>query len=314
MSKKSLKAIVKPSEDASDQQEKVYQHYAEKLRKEYLDQCFFLNDDVDHIQTDFQLLTSIRYDPNLLSGDDMSSGFFLFDEHVRRLRFQIEFFNWTELKLERQHLLDKLNEIVAQIYTTSDGDIMDAYKLRVTVSRDGTVNISALKAIERANLLDGLGVLMQDEIGLASPQTQSPVWSIFLDTKPTPMSCFTSFKTTNRSHYLQARQRVLSEPNNYSNFQDVLLFNEQGQITECSISSVAFRRLRQDPDGSTTAIWATPPISSGCLCGVVRQMLISKGFVQELQIEMKDVNIGDEILYFNAVIGVCRGVIMAREQ
>ncbi|GMM34492.1 aminodeoxychorismate lyase [Saccharomycopsis crataegensis] len=125
-------------------------------------------------------------------------------------------------------------------------------------------------------------------------------YSLYLDTQPTPISMFTSFKTTYRPHYTQARSRALANPNDYSIRQDVIMYNSAGQVMETSIANLAFKRQGK---------WITPQISSGGLCGVVRQMLITKCLVEEGNVLMKDVQIGEEVLFMNGVVGVARGVV-----
>jgi len=64
---------------------------------------------------------------------------------------------------------------------------------------------------------------------------------------------------------------------------DVLLVNEKGHITECSIANIAFEvkcEEGNDQDPLSTW-WITPPESDGLLPGVLRQELLTRGHLSE---------------------------------
>jgi 4-amino-4-deoxychorismate lyase len=80
----------------------------------------------------------------------------------------------------------------------------------------------------------------------------SPLIKIYIDSQPTPKSLYTSYKTTRRPHYTAARERA-----NIPAFEtpmETLLWNEDEEVTECTIRNVAFWR-----DGG----WVTPPLPTG---------------------------------------------------
>lgn len=124
-----------------------------------------------------------------------------------------------------------------------------------------------------------------------------PIWSIRIDTQPTPSSVFTATKTTRRKHYDAARSRAHLLPLLQATAaEDVLLYNTEGEVTESSISNVALYR-----DGK----WLTPPLSTGCLKGVIRRWLLEHGLVEEAVLSKDTIQAGDWILLSNAVSG-CR--------
>lgn len=352
--------------ELSDANSKYIESKVSEIKDNYVNKYFFLEDSKNGKYPPFKLLTSIRYDPNLrrVDDDDGSSVFFLFEEHIQRLNFQLSYFKWN-YRLPRGFFLQKLKDAVQSIESddleeqtsspmelSSSQGTQSAYKLRVTIDETGNCNIESVKARDRPNLLDGLNISIisesNDIIGTNSSfvnsfnnysyindyfnqinehsfaelienslvyndslMSKALVYSIHVDTQPTPISCFTSFKTTFRDHYNQARQRTLKTPNDYSIKQDVLLFNHLDQIMECSISNVAFKRNKNTlSTGKVEEVWITPSIVSGCLCGTARQMLLSKGLIREGIIFLKDVRKGEEILFFNAIVGVARGVIV----
>ena len=81
--------------------------------------------------------------------------------------------------------------------------------------------------------------------------------------------------------------------------EEVVLFNENGEVTEGSLRNIAVYR-----DGS----WVTPPLASGCLGGVVRAWMLKHGRVKEAKI-MKDELIENEwVLTANGVEGNGLGI------
>ncbi|GAA5950405.1 hypothetical protein JCM3765_004535 [Sporobolomyces pararoseus] len=92
---------------------------------------------------------------------------------------------------------------------------------------------------------------------------------------------FMFVKTTNRTKYDNARQRkgATLRPSNSSESPpfDVILYNPKGEITETSISNIAFKFTRNPQD----EVWITPNLSSGLLAGVKRAELLEKGEISE---------------------------------
>ncbi|WP_240939310.1 aminodeoxychorismate synthase component I [Diaphorobacter sp. HDW4A] len=88
-------------------------------------------------------------------------------------------------------------------------------------------------------------------------------------------SDFVRHKTTRRGHY------AAFEPTAGSGMFDVILWNEAGEITECTRGNVAM----QLGDGS----WITPPIDCGLLPGVGRALAIESGRVREEVLHLRDI-------------------------
>ena len=95
---------------------------------------------------------------------------------------------------------------------------------------------------------------------------------------------FLYHKTTVRDVYEQAR----------TDAEDVVLYNERGEITESTIANIAILR-----DGT----WVTPPVSSGLLPGTMRAELLALGSLQERIIRIDDLRRADAIKLFNSVRG-----------
>lgn len=121
---------------------------------------------------------------------------------------------------------------------------------------------------------------------LLNAQGQAHAQAFALQATPTPVrlqlvnspfaqahSEFTRYKTTHRSHYDAAT------PTNADVF-DALLYNEQGQITECTRGNIAALL-----DGR----WVTPPLHCGLLPGVGRAAALREGRLQEAVLTLADV-------------------------
>jgi 4-amino-4-deoxychorismate lyase len=238
-------------------------------------------------ESDFQILSTIRFDPTLSGGITSNlvceENFFLLPTHWKRLQFTIGYFGW-DVDVPYDHLVKEL------IATVSTLDPMLPYKLRVLVSKENVLNVEAYATVPRVDLFSGLHPQAKNE----------PIYKVYLDSHYTIVSPFTSFKTTKRDHYNLSRQRTLV---NNGDLEEVLIYNSCNEIMEGSITNVAFQRDNK---------WVTPSILTGCLCGVVRHHLLSTDVLYEGKILKSNVKIGEPVLLFNGIIGVCRGIICER--
>lgn len=90
-------------------------------------------------------------------------------------------------------------------------------------------------------------------------------------------------KTTLRTHY-----PPLGE------YDELLLFNERGELTEGTFTNVAYRRGDQ---------WCTPPVACGLLAGTFRAELIERGELREERLLVADLVTVDEVRLLNSVRG-----------
>lgn len=91
---------------------------------------------------------------------------------------------------------------------------------------------------------------------------------------PESHSEFVRFKTTRRAHY---DAFTPTAPGVF----DTVLFNAQGEITECTRGNVAMRL-----DGQ----WVTPPLTCGLLPGVGRALALCEGRLVEAVVRLEDVS------------------------
>jgi para-aminobenzoate synthetase/4-amino-4-deoxychorismate lyase len=98
---------------------------------------------------------------------------------------------------------------------------------------------------------------------------------------------FVRFKTTRRAHYdafTPADEAVF----------DTILWNPQGEITECIRGNVAFLL-----DGR----WVTPALSCGLLGGVGRAQALANGRVAEAVVRLEDLARATEVAFVNSLRG-----------
>jgi para-aminobenzoate synthetase/4-amino-4-deoxychorismate lyase len=98
---------------------------------------------------------------------------------------------------------------------------------------------------------------------------------------------FTRFKTTRRSHY---DAFAPTDPNVF----DTLLYNAQGELTECTRGNIALLL-----DGR----WVTPPLHCGLLDGVGREMYLANGRLSEAVVRVDDLPRVQALAFVNSLRG-----------
>ncbi|GAA6043244.1 hypothetical protein JCM8097_008482 [Rhodosporidiobolus ruineniae] len=250
---------------------------------------------MDSTDTSFSLTTSLSYSPTR-----SSAPFSLLPRHLLRLR------------TAHHNLAREVPQCwCARMGMPTDeemrGELERAVKEAQEQGKEGDLRI-------RLNVLP-TGRPLAEAFPLP-PMPDYPV-RLVLDNQPTSYDDpFLRSKTTRRAKYDAARDRLgatlhLSDSPSDPPF-DVVLCNPRGEITETSISNLAFRFSR-DP----AAPFVTPRASCGLLEGVQRTELLDQGEVVEGVVTVdevkKVVEQGDlEIICFNGVRGVFRAYI-ARE-
>jgi len=232
---------------------------------------------------DFELLESILWEPE--------NGYFLLERHLSRLKRSAEYFgfvvNLPEIKrcLTEQakrmagedeqnylptpstidHHLSAIVPSTQGLGTTAEPSTMRSFKLRLRVTDEGKV------AIEREPLSD---------------TTSMRPWRVTLaehsiDSK----NPFLYHKTTNRVVYDRARLSA-------AGYDDILLWNEHGEITESTMANVVIER-----DGKLV----TPPVKCGLLPGLFREWLLDHGEIEEGIVTVEDVRNAERLFLINSV-------------
>ncbi len=110
-------------------------------------------------------------------------------------------------------------------------------------------------------------------------------------------SAFVRHKTTRRAAYEKAERVV---PGVF----DTLLWNDDGEVTECTRGNVAFRL---DGDGG----WVTPALDCGLLPGIGRQVALEEGLVREAVVLVSALSRVREMVFFNSLRGWLPAVLDA---
>ena len=108
------------------------------------------------------------------------------------------------------------------------------------------------------------------------------------------LSEFVRFKTTRRAHYDAFAPQV---PGVF----DTLLWNPQGELTECTRGNVAVQL-----DGR----WVTPPLSCGLLDGIGRAHALSEGRVVEAVVRVDDLPRATGFAFVNSLRGWLPAVLI----
>ena len=120
------------------------------------------------------------------------------------------------------------------------------------------------------------------------------VWQVDIsDTRLNTGDAWLAHKTTQRDIYDTTRANLPR------GIHEMLFLNERDELGEGTITNV----FVETQDG----IWVTPPISAGCLPGILRQKLIKSG-----EVTVKTVTLGDLMAARSVVVGnSLRGKIRA---
>jgi para-aminobenzoate synthetase/4-amino-4-deoxychorismate lyase len=180
------------------------------------------------------------------------SGIFLLDRHMARLKASADFFS----------IPVNIPRILGQIHNATQRIPAMPHKIRLLVDRGGTPTI---------------------ELSLPPP---ARCMRLRRAAKPVHSgNVFLYHKTTHRTVYDEHRKDLAVD-------EDVLLFNEQGHITESTIANIVIER-----DGRKL----TPPGSCGLLAGTFRAELLSQGVISEMPLLWADILQADKIWLINSV-------------
>lgn len=145
-----------------------------------------------------------------------------------------------------------------------------AHRVRLLVDGDGTPRIEAAPF---------------------DPRAERRPWRIALATDPVDSAGrFLRHKTTHRAVYDRARAA-------HPDFDDVLLWNERGEITETTVANIALR---------IRGAWITPAADCGLLRGTMREWLLRRGAIREGILHRNDLRIATEVRLLNSVRGWIR--------
>jgi para-aminobenzoate synthetase/4-amino-4-deoxychorismate lyase len=184
-------------------------------------------------------------------------GYYLLERHLERLQDSALYFGFR---------LD-LAAVRLELEGLSAGLGRARKRIRLLVIKEGRITLEA-KALPRA-------ALKQRRITLARVPVDS-------------LDPFLYHKTTNRAVYEAARTAC-------PGCDDVLLFNEQGHITESTIANVAVEIAGK---------LYTPPVFCGLLPGTLRAHLLHQGELTERAITQEELLCSPRVFLLNSVRGM----------
>ncbi|MDM5284569.1 aminodeoxychorismate synthase component I [Peribacillus frigoritolerans] len=215
-----------------------------------------LSEEYDEAFLKAKLLTVERPAYKLLESIKLSDGeYYLLNDHIDRMKQSAEYFDYRFSELYLRDQLQKYAEI-------NHGTLQ---KVRVLLHENGEIEVlgQAIKPLGP----EFTAILAEAPISSANP--------------------FLFHKTTNRDVYEGFQM-------NNPDFQDVLLWNEEGFITEFTNGNVVVK-INGD--------LYTPPVEAGLLAGTFRQELIRKKEIKVKNISKADLNNAEEIWFINSVRG-----------
>jgi len=182
-------------------------------------------------------------------------GYFLLEAHLQRMRDSARYFDFP---FPRSAVIRRLQCLAASLTPSP-------HKVRLRLNQFGKIMLD-VEPLARS--------LRRKIVRLAL--ARAPV-----DSKDR----FLYHKTTYRKVYEQARQA-------HPACEDVLLYNERGEVTETTVANVAFKFGNR---------WVTPPIACGLLAGTFRQHLIEQGRVVEEAVPLARLPMAKGVAVFNSV-------------
>lgn len=218
------------------------------------------------MEDDFQLFSSLRYDPALLQIPSRnlnhagwnwvnSSALYMLDYHRDRMLRAAAHWGWDAAVkvLEGDSGLKELGDTILK---SIGDDKQHAMRVRIAITKEGKLSVGcgSVPPTTLANLfperLPSPGEAQDSHPTENIPPT-SPVYTVLVDGPETTRSEHTHFKTTKRTAYDGARQRAQI---NLPDMKEVLIVSEaDGAVMEGSIATPYFWSKGR---------WVTPSVSN----------------------------------------------------
>lgn len=214
----------------------------------------------DECATKARILAARRPEFNLLETMRWSpgEGYFLLEKHLARLAASAGYF---DIPLDQVRVREEIGSLARRIPPCP-------HRVRLLLDREGGVAVEAAALAPRG-----------DGAPLRVAPARAPV---------DPADPFLYHKTTRRRVYEEARE---GRPG----FDDVILYNGRGEVTESTIANVAVE---------IGGVLCTPPVSCGLLPGTFRELLLERGEVRERPVTLAELRESPRVVLFNSVRGV----------
>jgi para-aminobenzoate synthetase/4-amino-4-deoxychorismate lyase len=180
--------------------------------------------------------------------------YFLLARHVERLRNSAAFFGFSFRE-------DDFN---LALKTIAAEHVAGSFKVRLTLWKDGRIE-TEVKPIEAR---------------------EGNVRRVALATEAVNSSDRFLFHKTTRRDFYSAQLRLQPDCD------DIVFWNERGEVTESSIANIAVRIEGQ---------LFTPPVESGLLAGTFRDQLLAEGKIKERVITSEELQSAPEVFLINSV-------------
>lgn len=187
-----------------------------------------------------------------------ASGWFLRAAHLDRIIDSATYWGWP---CQRTELEEALQRAVTGFSNVPQ-------RVRLTCNAVGQIQVQAVPLVQERQPL---------RVVLASQPVAQADLRLY-------------HKSTRRQPYDQARAA-------HPDADDVLLWNEQGELTEFTVANLFVKM------GSS---WYTPPVTCGLLDGTLRSTLVRRGRVQERVLHKGDLKHASHIVWGNSVRGFRR--------
>lgn len=277
---------------------------------------------------EFDLFTSLRYDPTLLQVKDVgpaslgwnserASAFYMLDYHRDRMLRAATHWGWTKAvaAIEGPKGLAGLEAFLGDHLKLPQhpGTSVSPMRVKVLLSREGQLRVesSTVPTVQLANLFPSRLPHPKEMAGTAESDTQLsplkilPPYDVYVDDIITDRSEYTHYKTTRREMYDQARHRAGLKPTDAT--KEVLVVNQTtGSVMEGSLTTPYFWRGGR---------WVTPPVSrkfsqedgSGGQDGTTRRWALERSLAAEEDIQALCVADGEWVWLSNGVRGFVAG-------
>jgi para-aminobenzoate synthetase / 4-amino-4-deoxychorismate lyase len=197
-------------------------------------------------------------------------GFFLREKHIARLLDSAEYFDfsinsWWLSSPKGVSKLPRGEKILETYLDNISSQFTSPQRVRLLLDKNGSLS---------------------HEARLFQPSEDHPLLKVCLVKEPIDSrNIFLFHKTTHREVYENARK-------DFPEYDDVLLYNEHGELTEFTIGNLVF-----EMDGGLY----TPPIACGLLAGTFRAHLLETGQLEERVIHADELKNCTKIFLVNSV-------------
>lgn len=184
-------------------------------------------------------------------------GYFLIAKHLNRMRASAGYFDF---EFDQATIEKELAGIAKRLPR-------ERHRIRLLLRRDGQIHSVEAPLLDADSDRPRRLVLAREPVDSSDP--------------------FLYHKTTRRDVYEQALRSA-------GEADDVLLWNEDGYVTETGIANVIVRL-----DGELV----TPPVECGLLAGTYRELLLERGEVSEREIHLSELSGSTDLTLVNSVRG-----------